>query len=412
MAVDDDDNILLAGRFINTIGFGGNTLISQGGNDGFLAKLNADGNHIWSKRFGDVAEQEVQSVAVDGTGAVYATGFFAGSVQLGFQPQSNHSSKGGNDIFVVKYDAQGNHVWSKAFGDAASQVGLGIAVDATGSVLLTGRMSGSVNFGGGALTAMGTSNGFLVKLDPQGTHLWSKIIGLGGENAGQGLDVDTTGNVYVAGYFTESITFGDPAQTGAGGHDVFVAKLTPLGMPVWTRVFGDAADQEAVSLDADVTGNVVVLGEHAGSISFDGVSHTSKGIDDIFVVNLEPLMGIVAWSQSFGDAADQEPGSTLFDGLGDVLLTGGFQGTVTFGGLPLTATGLDDIFLVKLAGLSGGHAWSRGFGAASDQDGRAVGVDSANNVLLTGEYSGKIDLGAGPITAVDAEDVFVAKLPP
>jgi hypothetical protein len=412
LAVDGNDNIVLAGRFINTIDFGGSTLISQGGNDGFLTKLGPTGSHIWSRRFGDPAEQEALSVAVDATGNVYATGFFAGSIQLGVQPQSSHSSKGGNDVFVVKYDSNGNHVWSKTFGDGASQVGLGIAVDASGSVVLTGRMAGSVNFGGGALTATGTSNGFLVRLDPQGSHLWSKIIGAGGENAGQGVDVDTAGNVYVAGYFTESITFGDPAQTGAGGHDVFVAKLTALGLPVWTRVFGDAVDQEAVNLDADTTGNVVVLGEYAGAITFDGMGHTSKGADDIFVVSLEPLMGSAAWSRGFGDASDQEPGGVIFDGFGDVVLTGGFQGTLTFGGLPMTATGTDDIFLVKLAGLAGEHMWSRAFGGASDQDGRAVGVDSSDNVLLTGEYSGKVDFGSGPITSVDAEDVFLVKLPP
>jgi hypothetical protein len=413
VAVDGSDNIVLGGRFINTIEFGGSTLVSQGGNDGFIAKLSPSGAHAWSRRFGDVAEQEVLSVAADTTGNVYATGFFAGSIQLGAQPQSSHSSKGGNDIFVVKYDSNGTHVWSKTFGDSASQVGLGIAVDASGSVVVTGRMTGTVNFGGGALTGTGASNGFLVKLDPQGNHLWSKIIGAGGENAGQGLAVDTTGNVYVAGYFTESITFGDPVQTGAGGHDVFIAKLTTLGVSIWTRVFGDAADQEAVSVDVDTTGDVVMLGEHGGTITFDGASHASKGVDDVFVAYLEPLMGGAVWSKSFGDAADQEPGGIALDAAGDVVLTGSYQGTLSFGGLPMTAPGsVDDIFLVKLSGAGGDHVWSRSFGGASDQDGRAVAVDSSDNVLFTGEYTGKINFGPGLITSSDAEDVCLVKLPP
>ena len=412
IAVDGSDNIVLAGRFINKIDFGGGALVSLGGNDAFLAKLGPTGGHLWSKRFGDDLAQEAQSVAVDGAGNIYVTGFFAGSIQLGQQPQSNYTSKGGNDIFVAKYDQNGNHVWSKTFGDAVSQVGLGVAVDASGSVFLTGRMSGSVNFGGGALTATGVSNGFLVKLDPQGSHMWSKLIGADGENAGQGVDVDAAGGVYVAGYFTESITFGDALQAGSGGHDAFVAKLTTLGTPVWTRVFGDAADQEAVNIDVEPTGNAVVVGEHGGTITFDGASHASKGFDDVFAAYLEPLTGGVAWSRSFGDAADQEPGGVSFDGFGDVLFTGSFQGTISFGDLPMTAGGSDDIFLVKLSGAGGDHAWSRAFGGTSDQDGRAVAVDAGDNVILAGEYAGKVDFGKGALTSLDAEDIFLVKLPP
>src|SRR5262249_55883266 len=129
--------------------------------DIFVAKLDAkDGACQWAKRFGDAGDQEGVSVAVDGMGNVLVTGIFRDSVDFG---GGALPSAGGSDIFVAKLDANGNHLWSKAFGDLNDQRAFGVAVDSTANVVITGNIKGSVDFGGGVLPSAGGSDIFVAK---------------------------------------------------------------------------------------------------------------------------------------------------------------------------------------------------------------------------------------------------------
>jgi hypothetical protein len=128
-----------------------------------VAKLDAAGNALWSKLFGDASNQIGSSIAVDGTGNVLSTGYFGGTVDFGKGPLT---SAGSYDLFVAKLDAAGNALWSKRFGDADAQHGTSIAVDGAGDVLMTGNFYGTVDFGKGPLTSAGGYDLFVAKLAP------------------------------------------------------------------------------------------------------------------------------------------------------------------------------------------------------------------------------------------------------
>jgi len=130
--------------------------------------------HIWSKRFGGTLGDFGNSVATDTSGNVLVTGAFYGTVDFG----------GGNltsvfrNIFLAKYAPNGNHLWSKRFGDGGGEDGTGVTTDTSGNVLVTGNFDSTVDFGGGNLTSAGGSNDiFLAKFDANGNHLWSKCFG-------------------------------------------------------------------------------------------------------------------------------------------------------------------------------------------------------------------------------------------
>jgi hypothetical protein len=108
--------------------------------------------HAWSSRFGDSDTQFGKAVAADALGNVFATGEFWGTVDFGGGPLT---SAGGWDVVVAKLDAAGNHLWSKRFGDGGFQFSEGVAVDGFDNVIITGTFSNSVNFGGGPLTVGG-----------------------------------------------------------------------------------------------------------------------------------------------------------------------------------------------------------------------------------------------------------------
>jgi hypothetical protein len=156
--------VLLAGTFASSIDFGSGPIAFQGGYDGFVAKLDPAGAPIWSRGFGDWDFQQSADLTVDDADNVLVTGAFEGAVDFGGGPLV---SAGFWDIFVAKLDPGGGHLWSSRYGDAGAQMGYGIAADSAGNVLLTGDVQGTVDFGGGTLTATGTdSDGFIAKLTP------------------------------------------------------------------------------------------------------------------------------------------------------------------------------------------------------------------------------------------------------
>src|SRR5205814_1754525 len=122
------------------------------------------------------------SIAVDGEGDVLVTGEAAGNVDFGGGPLGDAGI--GFDIFVVKLDSTGSHLWSKRFGDAANQGGAGIAVDAAGGVLVTGFLAGTADFGGGSLPSKGSADVFVAKLDADGGYLWANRFGDLGDQQG------------------------------------------------------------------------------------------------------------------------------------------------------------------------------------------------------------------------------------
>jgi hypothetical protein len=405
-AVDGAGNVFLTGEFDGSVDFGGGPLTSAGGSDIFLAKFDAAGNHIWSKRFGDADSQYGYSVAVDGAGNVFLSGAFFGSVDFGGGPLT---SAGDSDIFLAKFDSAGNHLWSKRFGDADSQANLIVAVDGAGDVLLTGGFSGSVDFGGGPLTSVGQQDVFLAKLDSAGNHLWSKRFGDADPQYGYSVAVDGAGNVLLTGGFAGSVDFGGGSLTSVGQEDVFLAKFDSVGNHLWSKRFGDAGTNSmGLTVAVDGAGNVLLTGHFAGSVDFGGGPLTNATSWSMYLAKFDSA-GNHLWSKGFGDSDYQAFQIVAVDGAGDVLLTGGFSGSVDFGGGPLTSAGGPyDVFLAKFDS-AGNHLWSRRFGDADNQVSERMAVDGTGDVLLTGDFIGSLDFGGGSLTSAGGSDIFLAK---
>jgi len=228
VSVDSLGNVYITGYFSSsTIDFGGGALTNAGGDDIFLAKFDSNGNHLWSKRFGGSSSDYGSSVSVDSSGNVYITGYFNSStIDFGGGVLTN---AGGSDIFLAKFDSNGNHLWSKRFGEDYSDIGSSVSVDSSGNVYITGYFNSStIDFGGGVLTNNGNTDIFLAKFDSNGNHIWSKRFGRGGVDRGYSVSVDSSGNVYGTGYYNSSyIDFGGCPLSSVGSHDIFLIKYAP-----------------------------------------------------------------------------------------------------------------------------------------------------------------------------------------
>ena len=406
LAVDAFDNILYAGYTTGPVDYGCGALPVVAGVDAaMLMKLTPNGSCTWSKAFGHTAQ--MLDVAVDPSGNVLTTGMFGVSIDLG---NGLVTSAGGNDGFVAKFDSLGNHLWSKVFGDAGAQSPDAVATDAAGNLITCGYFNGTIDLGGGPLTSAGGVDLYVAKFSPTGTLLWSKQFGDSANQGTRGLAVDASGNVLITGSFVSAVNFGGATLTSAGGSDVFVAKLDPTGNHIWSKRFGDVLNQVGAGVATDAAGDVYFTGYLFGTMNFGGGPLTSASGVDTYVVKLDPA-GNHLWSMRGGGTGDQAAVGVAVDPVGNVSIIGIAAGTGSFGGAVLTSAGGADILVAKYD-PSGNHLWSKLFGNSATQGVKGLTHDSKGNLLLTGLIFGPTNFGGGPVIAGGGEDTFIAKLSP
>jgi hypothetical protein len=258
------------------------------------------------------------------------------------------TSAGGDEVFVVKFDPAGNHLWSKRFGDSNHQYSQNVSVDRWDNVLLSGQFYGTIDFGGGVLTSAGNNDIYIAKFDAAGNHIWSQGWGDASKQYGHCTITDGSGNVFLVGEFQGTVNFGGGPLTSAGDYDAYVAMFDAAGSHIWSRGFGDPTHQRAISAAVDGAGNVVITGDFQGAVDPGGGALASAGSDDVFTAKYDAA-GNHMWSHRYGDAGSQIGECVALDNSANVLLTGYFQGNLDFGGGVLSSAGGDDIFLAKFS---------------------------------------------------------------
>jgi hypothetical protein len=286
VAIESNQYIVVAGALQGSASLGGAPLTSAGGSDVFVARLLGNGQLVWSKRFGGAGEQAAMALSVDGSNNVLLAGTFDTAVDLG---GGALPSQGGTDVFVAKLDPAGNHVWSVRFGDAADQAVELMALDGSGNMILAGSFQGAPDFGGGPLAAGAGKSWFVVKLDASGQHVWSRAFTDASDLGIKGLAVDGAGNVLAAGYFATQVDFGGGTLTSTGGTgDLFTLKLSATGEHMWSASFGSqgAGGDNAQGIAAASNTSAIVAGAFGGSIDLGGVPLTSLGASAAFLAKL------------------------------------------------------------------------------------------------------------------------------
>ncbi len=372
IAVDDDANIYVTGAFQDTIIFNppGSTptLISAGGQDIIVMKLNTDGDVYWAKSLGGLSYELGADIVVDQEGNVITTGRFSGSGD--FDPGAGVftlESEGIDDIFISKLDPDGNFVWAKAMIGTQTNLGRGVDVDNSGNIYTTGQFSGTADFDPSdetfELNSASSSAVYVSKLSAEGNLVWAKQFA---GNGSRGLDiaVDDETNIYTTGSFWGLQDF-DPGANQAllnseGSSDVFVSKLDGDGNYLWAKKFGGSASDLGLSIFTDASG-VHTTGGFRNEAIFDfdaeeDVTLISAGSRDIFVSKLSSA-GNLIWAAQMGGPESDEGTDIFIDGDGVVYTIGVFQETADFdpgsGTANLTSLGNQDTFISKLNQVTG-----------------------------------------------------------
>ncbi len=313
------------------------------------------------------------------------------------------------DILLAKFDPEGHHLWSRSFGDSAGQYGYDVTVDHQNNIIITGRFHGSADFGGGTLTSTGLSDAFLAKFDPDGNHLWSTLIGDSEQQMAYSVTVDSHDNVICCGRFEGTISVpGGLPLTSAGGFDIFLVKLDPDSNHICSKRFGGPLDDSnSMQVVTDSSDHILITGTLQEPIDFGGGPLMYDGLGDIYVVKFDSDCHHF-WSHSFGNSSYQNGYGIGTDYSDNIIITGDFSGSVDFGGGPLTSAGAPDVYLVKYD-PDGNHLWSRNFGNGLEQSGLRVAIDPSNNIFLAGIFAGEINLGGDTLFCAGDSDIYLAR---
>ncbi len=383
----------------------------------------------WARTWGGSYEDYGLRVAVDGSGNVYVTGTFEGTVDFDPDGGDPHTSNGWDDVFLSKFDSSGNFKWARTWGGLYGDRGSAVAADGSGNVYITGEFLGTadfaVDFDPGSGTDYHTSTDgwtdvFLSKFDSFGYFKWARTWGGTKGEYANGVAADGSGNVYVTGYFWDTVYFdpdgGDP-HTAFSASDVFLSKFDSSGNFEWARTWGNfLSDDYGHGVAADSTGNVYATGFFYGMVDFDPGGddpHTSKGQRDIFLSKFDSS-GDFEWARTWGGSDWDEGLGIAADGSGNVYVTGNFEDTVDFdpdGGDPHTSNGDCDVFLSKFDS-SGNFEWAQTWGGIDYEYGIGVAIGGSGNVHVTGHFEGWVDFdpgGGDPHTSNGAGDVFLSK---
>jgi Beta-propeller repeat len=396
IALDSSGNSYVTGSFEGTTTIGSATLTSKGKEDVFVVKIDSSCNMVWAVSAGGALSEYVWGISVDSSGNSYVTGSFRGTATFGTK---SLTSKGDADVFVAKVDAAGTFKWAVSAGGVKHDEGRGIAVDSLGNSYVTGRFGGTATFGTKPLTSKGDTDVFVVKVDVAGTFKWAVSAGGTLLDYGQGIAVDTSGNSYVTGYFRGTATFGTKSHTSKGKSEVFVAKVDAAGAFKWAISAGGVNHDEGRGIAVDSLGNSYVTGRFGGTATFGTKSLTAKGYTDVFVTKVDAA-GTFKWAVSAGGPAslpDDQGKSITVDSLGNSYVTGSFGYTATFGTKVLKSKGYYDVFVAKVD-AAGTFKWAVSAGGNYYDHGAGIAVDSSGNTSVTGTFMTTVTFGTKSLT--------------
>jgi hypothetical protein len=402
VATDLAGNVYVAGQFRGPATFGTNTLVTPGNpgfGDMFLAKYDTNGELVWVRQAGNVYEDGASALGVDGAGNVYVTGWYMTNITFGTTVLTNYSTSG-YDIFLAKYDASGNALWAVKGGGNGDDYPAALALDQNGNPVMTGYFNGTGHFGNLTFSGYGNDELFVAKYDANGNFIWAGFASGSQSDRGEAVAADAAGNTYIGGQF-----YGIYSNGTWSGNLWFSSgtTLNSLSNWVWTPFFAKY-DPAGNLVWARVMTNIAVIEGMAGAAT-NGFYVTG----DNFSLLRVDAAGIPLWSTSA--SSDEARSSTVtLDQLGNLYLAGTFYGTnLTFPTLALTNGATTNIGVIAWYDPNGTFYGARQFGgpggAAKD-----IAVDSTGRLYAAGTFKGSVGFGTNTLTSAGAYDIFVGRI--
>jgi len=401
VAFAGDGGLAVVGVFQGTIDFGAGAMTSAGGNDAFVARFDAGGSCLWSRRYGGSGNDSADDVAFDVSDDAVVAGYYVGEATLDDGPLP--AATGLSALAVALPDGVGT-AWIETFGAGYAR---GVALGPDGEIGLMVEPTGPVDFGGGVL-AGGSDALALGVLDSARECVWSRL-----DDGVTGGDIAFAGNgdLVLAGDFSGTVdlglgpldavasTAGLVARFGAGGGAVFA-----------NRIFDGSESLSVYAVAVGPDGEIAV-----GGISYPWGDAPSAMLVEKLDPDGAPLPG---WSLRLGALDYGAANGVAFDPWGNLVVAGLVrEGTIDFGcgsiEIPPDPDNdfAGDMALAKL-GTDGGCLFGETFGGTGDHSAWGVAAGDGGTIALAGQFQNEVDFGLGPLVATHFPEPCVAVFEP
>lgn len=414
IAVDSTGNVFGAGVLGGDVQFGAYTVNTNGEvYDGYLAKYDPTGNVMWATApvVSSYSQCVAWDVAADGAGNAYVTGYYWDTATFGsymLTGQAYSSSLENGNAYLAKYDASGNVVWALASvqpSPASYANSETVTVDNKGNIYIAGYYKDTITFGSFTLTTADTNNAgiFVVKYSSSGVVTWVK----GGEITNTSFNigtiqptvrVDANDNIYLAGGFVNTMTFGSLTFNTNPNGDFFLMKLNSSGSVQWGKC-GVATGNSSVPYNffgkipctIDRTGNIYVAGSFMDSLQVGPYNLDCKnsGSNAIFFAKYNPS-GSVLWAEKSTEVttffAQFSVYSLSADKWNNIYFSGNYGDSMTFAGitLPTFAPFTFPSFLLKID-TSGNALCGSAINNENDDNNAVVADPLGQDAYFTGD---------------------------
>ena len=366
-------------------------------------------NWSWSNHAGGSGDDRGASVARDNMGNSYVTGSFTGTVSFG--SGNNLISSGGSDIFIAKYNSNGQFQWAKKAGSNANDKGIDIRVDNQGNVLVLGWHAANAFFGTTQIDIADGARSFIAKYDNTGQLIWVKKLG----GYARSFSVDNANNIFIAASYLGQVKVENTTITAAGNDDIWFAKFNAAGSLSWVRrIYGSNGDETPISLAISHDNKILLSGRINGICNFDGgglISNSGGSANqDMFLVKYDTA-GTYEWSRQFSASISEESSTKTIavNSSGEILLAGLFSGNLNIGTSMLASNGSTDAFVAKLSSDASTTIWAHKIGTSSADGAFGIGVDANNNVFISGFYGDSLTINNVLVPTPSTSGGFMAK---
>lgn len=427
----DDYNIYISGYYMNGSDFGGTILTSQNNTSLFVASYEiVTGSLNWIKTIdGTNGKDEATKIVLTTDGSLYIGAFTSGGALVNASPLV---SVGGRDAAVVKMDTLGNFDWVTTFGGVNNEGVNDLVYDPVNDLVYIAGIweSSGVTVQGNTVPVYGSSDGFVGCLNTSGTLLWVTTMGSSGVDSYDILDVTGAGNIVVAGYTNGDIVSGTETAVAIGGQSVVYSVLDVNGNVLQLEQLGGSGDDNSTDIFVGKStfndNSVFITGFYEGQAQFGAAQFEAVAGQDGFLWS-KCLTGLSQncneWHYELSGTGNDQSTVVYESEAGFTVLGGTFAGAnvpstlsnVTVAPFSdqenlLNGTTTQAIYVTLKDSIAGSdHLWSAVFPGTG-----FVYLDevllSNGSVYAVGYFDGSLTIGANTLICPGSVDGFVAKL--
>ena len=364
----------------------------------------------WATASGGGGSDQAYAIATDNEGNSYVTGWFSESAHFG---DIVLNSEEGKDVFLAKYNNSGEVLWAvKAWG-VANNTAAGITLDWDDFPIITGWFAESIHFGDVVLESNGSYDMFVARYNNEGDVIWAKSAGGEGDDYGNRLTTNMEYDVLVSGSFRYTAHFGEETTiTSEGNRDIFIANYANTGNFQWVKKAGGEGEDRAYDIVSNEDGATYFTGVFNGKAFFDEHDVMSSSFLSTYIAKMDAGGNFLWVRKGTGGANDYARGFGIsMDNEGYVYGNGTFSGRLTFSENTVEASGGEfdfDTYLVKY-NHDGELSWLRKAGGYGNDQGMDLYTDGNGNSFVTGFFSNVANFGDHALESAGKADVFIAK---